>query len=91
MYTVEIQNCLMDTERVPTRCEYMMEHIIDEIDYWKNRREYNCNDSHGPPNLTVVLYTLFNRWYCCVLTVVQWHLPCDPHVESVYSYITNKS
>lgn len=30
----------MDTERVPTRCEYMMEHIIDELDYWKTRRKY---------------------------------------------------
>ncbi|XP_060833318.1 uncharacterized protein LOC132916899 [Rhopalosiphum padi] len=37
VYTLEIQTCLMDTERVPTKCEYMMEHIIDEIDYWKTR------------------------------------------------------
>jgi len=29
----------MDIERVPTKCEYMMEHIIDEIGYWKTRRE----------------------------------------------------
>lgn len=41
VYTLEIQKCLMDNERVPTRCEYMMEHIIDEIDYWKNRRKFN--------------------------------------------------
>lgn len=37
IYTLEIQKCLMDIERVPTRCEYMMEHIVDEICYWKNR------------------------------------------------------
>ncbi|XP_016658684.2 dynein gamma chain, flagellar outer arm-like [Acyrthosiphon pisum] len=37
VYTLEIQKCLMDTERVPTRCEYMMEHIVDEIGYWKTR------------------------------------------------------
>jgi hypothetical protein len=39
VYTLEIQKCLMDTERVPKKCEYMMEHIIDEISYWKNRRK----------------------------------------------------
>lgn len=39
VYTLEIQKCLMDTERVPTKCEYMMEHIIDEISYWRTRRE----------------------------------------------------
>lgn len=33
----------MDNERVPTRCEYMMEHIVDEISYWKNRRMYKKN------------------------------------------------
>lgn len=33
----------MDNERIPTRCEYMMEHIVDEIGYWKNRREFYKN------------------------------------------------
>jgi len=39
VYTLEIQKCLTDTERIPSRCEYMMEHIVDELDYWKNRRK----------------------------------------------------
>ncbi|XP_050544255.1 dynein axonemal heavy chain 2-like isoform X2 [Daktulosphaira vitifoliae] len=37
VYITEIQVCLMDNGRVPSRCEYMMEHIMDELDYWKNK------------------------------------------------------
>ncbi|XP_050440794.1 dynein axonemal heavy chain 2-like [Adelges cooleyi] len=40
VYITEIQMCLMDYGRVPTRCEYMLEHIIDELNFWENRRTH---------------------------------------------------
>lgn len=50
----------MDNERVPTKCEYMMEHIIDEINYWKNRRKNKNLCSHSLYKLKT--FILLNKY-----------------------------
>lgn len=36
----DIHEHLADEHRIPTRCEFKMIHIADELDYWEERRKW---------------------------------------------------
>ncbi|VVC43185.1 Dynein heavy chain, domain-2,Dynein heavy chain domain,Dynein heavy chain, domain-1,Dynein heavy chain, P- [Cinara cedri] len=93
VYTLEIQKCLMDTERIPTQCEYMMEHIVDEIRYWKNRSdinrlyEYLGNQIVFICRKTIKLSELFSGNTQNVLNQIHISINCCQNFISVYSKV----